>query len=138
MKRYAFLILVLTIGLIVFPSIAQAADFTLTPTKLAFGNQVVGTASANQGLNLKNTATGTMSFTLSPLTDYTTSSSCSGTVAKGASCTIYVSFLPTAAGNRAATLKVSDGVTSVNVALTGTGVLATTISPASLAFGNVA
>jgi len=138
MKRYAAISLVLTLGLTVFSGIARAADFTLTPTKVAFGNQVVGTASASQDIVLQNTAKGTISFTLSPLTDYTTSSSCSGTVVKGASCTIYVSFLPTAVGKRAATLKVSDGVTTADVALSGNGVPATTISPTSLAFGDVA
>src|ERR1035438_2763843 len=72
------------------------------------------------------------------LTDYVTSSNCSGTVPKGASCTISVSFSPTVTGSRPATLTVSDGVTSIPVALSGTGVLVTTISPATLAFGNVA
>ncbi len=138
MKRCALLFLVLTLGLTVVPSIARAADFTLAPTKLSFGSEVVGTASASQDIVLKNTASGTINFTLNSLTDYTTSSSCSGTVAKGASCTLYVSFLPTATGKRSATLQVNDGVTSVNVALSGTGVLATSISPTSVAFGNVA
>src|ERR1019366_10536175 len=72
------------------------------------------------------------------LTDYVTSSNCSGTVPKGASCTISVSFSPTVTGSRPATLTVSDSVTSIPVALSGTGVLVTTISPTTLAFGNVA
>ena len=138
MKRYAFLFLLLTLGFTVFARTAHAADFTLTPSKLAFGNQVVGTASASQNLALKNTAAGPITFTLSSLTDYVTSSSCSGTVAKGGTCTISVSFVPTVTGGRPATLTVSEGVTSIPVALSGTGVLDTTISPTTLAFGNVA
>jgi len=138
MKRHAFLFLIFTLGFAVLTRAAQAADFTVTPRTLAFGNQVVGSASTSLSLALKNTATGPITFTVSPLTDYATSSSCSGTVAKGSSCTISVIFNPTVTGNRAATLAISDGATSVSVALSGTGVLPTTISPTTLAFGNVA
>lgn len=138
MKRYALFFLVISLAITLFSGIALAADFTLTPTKLSFANQAVGTPSTSQALSLKNTASGSINFTLSPLTDYSTSSDCSGTVIKGASCTINVSFSPTTTGNRAATLTVSDGVTSIKVALSGTSVLATTISPTTLAFGSVA
>ena len=138
MKRFAVLFLLLTLGFTVFARTTQAADFTLTPRKLAFGNQVVGSASASQSLALKNTATGSITFTLSSLTDYATSSNCSGGVPKGGSCTISVTFIPTVTGSRPATLTVSDGVTSIPVPLSGTGVLATTVSPTSIAFGNVA
>ena len=124
------------LAMVLFPVISLAADFTVTPTKLTFGNQVVGTTSASQNLTVTNTASGAISVALNSVPNFTTSSNCNS-VAHGGTCTIYVSFSPTATGNLSSTLVISDSVTSVSVPLSGTGVPATTVSPTSLAFGDV-
>lgn len=135
-RRSVFFLSLVILGLVVLPGISSAADFTVTPTKLTFGDQVVGTTSARQSILLTNTSSGTISVSLGATPNFTTSSNCSN-VAKGGTCTIYVSFSPTTTGKLTSTLVVSDAVTSVSVSLSGTGILATTISPTSLSFGKI-
>ncbi|HEY6290618.1 MAG TPA: choice-of-anchor D domain-containing protein, partial [Terriglobia bacterium] len=77
--------------------------------------------------------------------DFTESSTCGSTLAAGASCGITVTFRPAAAGNRTASLTVTDNSNNVagsiqSVALTGTGNSSpeAAASPASLNFGSQA
>jgi hypothetical protein len=77
----------------------------------------------------------------SSLSDYTQTNTCPvspSTLAAGKTCTISVTFTPTALGSRTGTLTVKDTGTNSpqTVSLSGTGVAAVTASPASLSFGN--
>jgi hypothetical protein len=110
-------------------TIAPTAD--LAPASLAFGKQPVGTSGAAQTATLRNTGVAPLHVAGIALTganadDYVRTDTCGATLAGGASCTISVTFRPTAAGARTAQLVVTDDTGGVagrtqSVALTGTG-----------------
>jgi len=110
---------------------------TLSPTSLGFGSVTVGTTSATQTLTVRNTGTAPLNVTAvtrngSNAADFllttATATPCVGvSVAPGASCTVQVSFKPSATGLRSATLTLTHNpagasqATSSTVPLSGTG-----------------
>jgi hypothetical protein len=116
----------------------------VTGGPLAFGNVIVGTAPAPaQTLTVRNdggvTATGLI---VGPLTaPFSRTTTCGATLAGGATCTITVTFTPSAATSSTGSLAVTSSV-AVNgapVALSGTGIAAVrtfSVTPTTLAFGN--
>jgi hypothetical protein len=117
----------------------------VSPTTLAFGNQVQGTVSAGQTVTVTNSGTaalhvGTPTFSGANAGDYAISSNgCLAAVAAGANCTIILTFTPSATGSRVGTLQIpsdaSNGTQSVS--LTGTGIAPVVgVSPNSLTYGN--
>ena len=111
---------------------AAAAVMELAPSGLAFTSQVVSTASAAQYVEVTNTSAAAVAgitiatagtnaayFTIS-------SNSCAATLAAATSCSFYVSFKPTAAGEATASVSVKYTGGSESVALAGFGVAATT------------
>ena len=105
------------------------APVTVTPSSETFASQKVGTTSPAKVVTVKNqlpTAL-TMSgntFSGTNAHDFAQSATtCKSTLAAGASCTINVTFKPTAKGKRVATLNIADSaITSPQtVSLTGTG-----------------
>jgi hypothetical protein len=119
-----------------------APAVTLSPTSLAFGNQLVATSSAAKAITLTNS--GTASLTLTSITvtgtnsaDFSRTTTCGATLAAAASCSISVTFTPTAAGARSASVTITDSAANSPqaVALTGTGTApAVSLSPTSVAF----
>jgi hypothetical protein len=117
---------------------------SLSATSLSFGNQNVGTASAAQTLTLTNTGTASLTVTSIAVTgsnvgDFAQTNTCGSSVAAGANCTLTVTFTPSAAGSRAASLSISDNATGSPqvVSLSGTGTApAANLSATSLSFGN--
>ncbi len=111
---------------------------TLSPASLTFATQAVGTSSSAQTVTLKNTGTAVLiisSFTISG--DFSQTHTCSTILAVGSSCSISVTFKPTASGTRTGVLTVSDNAVPATqtVSLTGTGGgPAVTLSPTSLTF----
>ena len=110
-----------------------AANASVAPTSLAFGNVIVGTTSTAQALTLSNTGTATLSGIAVVVTaPYSRPAgapggTCGATLAAAATCTINVVFSPTAAGpttGATATITASLPVTGSSVTLTGTGVAA--------------
>lgn len=104
----------------------------LSRTSVAFATTTVGTTSAAQQVTLTNSGTAALSITQvapSPSPEFGATSNCVGTINAGASCTINLTFAPTAAGNRTGSLAItSNAATSPNsIALSGTSVL--TASP---------
>jgi hypothetical protein len=101
----------------------------ISPASLTFASLTVGTSSSPQYATIKNSGTATMHLWQIVITganagDFSISSStCGATLAVGVSCTIGVTFKPTAAGTRTASLLFSDdGAGSPQaVALTGSG-----------------
>jgi hypothetical protein len=74
--------------------------------------------------------------------DFAETTSCGATVAAGANCAINVTFTPTAAGNRSATLYINDNANSSpqSVVFSGVGAAQTTtanINPSGLSFGQI-
>jgi hypothetical protein len=111
----------------------SGAAASVSPATLAFENQTVQTASAAQTVTLTNM--GTASLTVSNVTasgDFTQTNTCGSSVAAGASCTIAVTFTPTAAGPRTGTLSLADNAPNSpqTVGLTGSGVSASAGTPA--------
>ena len=123
---------------------APAATVATTPLvlALAFGSVNTGVTTAAQTVTVTNTGTASLIVSGVTTTDpqFAVASNLCTTVAVGLSCTITVSFTPTAAGPQAATLSIATNATGSpsGVALSGTGLApVATVSPATLAFGSV-
>ena len=116
---------------------------TFSPTALAFANQPINTTSAAQPITLSNTGNATLTITSVSITgtnpgDFAQTKTCGTTLAAGANCTISVTFKPTSATARSASVSVTDNASGSphTVPLTGTGTSpAAQLSPTSLAFG---
>jgi hypothetical protein len=115
---------------------------SLSPTSLTFASQTVGTTSTSQVITLTNAAAGnTISFTSIAVTgtnstDFTQTNTCTPSLGPKKSCTITVTFTPTAIGARSASVTLTDngGASPQNVPLTGTGTSTVTYAPTSLTF----
>jgi subtilase family serine protease len=120
-----------------------AASFS--PTSLTFASTNVGVSSATQSFTLTNTGNAALALT-SIITgganpsSFIQNNNC-GTISAGGSCTVTVTFKPTATGALSATLSFADNAanTPQTVALSGTGATPTiSLSTASLAFASTA
>jgi hypothetical protein len=117
---------------------------TLSTAALSFGSQAIGERSAIVPVTLTNNQTSALKISSIAFTaageyavDPSTTCPNSGTVATGASCTIGLTFTPTALGARpAGTLQiVSNGPGSPqSVTMVGTGVVPVALSTATLSF----
>jgi hypothetical protein len=100
------------------PSIATS------PSSLSFGNQAVGTASGTQSVSVSNTGNGAASISgITTTGDFSQTNTCGSSLAAGASCTVSVTFTPTASGTRTGSLSIASNApgSPATVALTGTG-----------------
>ncbi|MBV8945592.1 MAG: choice-of-anchor D domain-containing protein [Solirubrobacterales bacterium] len=121
-----------------------APQVTLSPQSLSFGAQQTGTSSGPQTVTLSNTGSAALSissisFTGTNAGDFSQTNNCPSSLANGANCTISVSFAPTGAGIRAASLQVTDNASDSpeSVSLSGTGTAPTVaLAPSSLTFGS--
>ena len=112
---------------------------TLSATSLAFATQNVGTTSPAQSFTL--TYNGTSTLPIASITasgDFAVTNTCGASVAAGASCTITVTFTPTATGPRTGQITITESAdpSPLVVTLSGTGIAPElTVSPPSLNFG---
>jgi hypothetical protein len=111
--------------------VAVTRIVSLSASSLTFTNQMVGLTSPAQSITLDNTGNSTLilsglAFSGTNASEFAEKDNCGGSVAAGASCTINVTFSPTAAGTRTGTLNITDDATTPQspqtVALTGTGI----------------
>jgi hypothetical protein len=100
----------------------------LSPASLSFPSQSVGTSGTPQTVTLSNLGSGPMNIWQIALrgvnaADFSKSSTCGKTPAAGSNCGITVTFTPSAAGTRSASLLISDdgGGSPQSVSLSGTG-----------------
>jgi hypothetical protein len=100
----------------------------LSPIDVNFGDQKVGTKSAAVPAQLTNVGTTALSISQIAITgadagDFSQTNNCGSSVPAGGSCTIKVTFQPTAKGSRSGKLAVSDdgGGSPQDAGLTGTG-----------------
>ena len=108
-----------------------AAAVTLTPTSLAFGSQTTGTTSAAQTSTLRNSGNAPLLISSVGISganagDFAQTNTCPvspATLAANATCTISVTFAPSATGSRSASVTISDNATGAphSVTLSGTG-----------------
>jgi hypothetical protein len=124
-------------------AVATAAPVvSLSPSSLPFASQTVGTTSAAQAVTLTNT--GTAALTLSSIAasgNYAETNTCGTSLAVNASCTISVTFKPTASGTLTGAITLTDNAASSPqaVSLAGTAVAAVpvvSLSPTSLTFAS--
>jgi hypothetical protein len=124
---------------------AIAPTLQISPTSsLAFPPQSVGTQSPSQTITLSST--GASSVTINGITitgananDFSVNGNCSSVLGAGASCQIVVIFKPLAAGNRSASISISDNAAGNphSVSLTGTATQASvSLSPSTVNFAN--
>jgi hypothetical protein len=115
----------------------------VNPASLTFASQVFGTASTAQTVTLTNT--GSVALTPTGIAmngDFSETDNCVNvSLAAGGSCTIQVTFTPTATGSRTGQMIVSANVSGgqLSVELSGTGAPAGTVSLTSavIDFGSV-
>jgi len=115
------------------PSVAQVVQVigsgspaaNLSVSNLTFTDQSVNTTSASQTFTLTNPGTNNLNIAgLVASGDYAQTNTCIPALAPGATCTVSVTFAPTAAGTRTGTITITDdaGSSPQIVSLTGTGI----------------
>ena len=121
-----------------------APILTFSSSSLNFGTQVIGSTSGTSTVTVNNTGNAAANFssiavTGANLTDFGQSNNCLPSLPVGQSCSISVTFTPSATGARTAAVTLTDNATNSpqNIALTGTGVSPVTLSASSLSFGAV-
>jgi hypothetical protein len=112
---------------------SEPSDVTLFPLHLDFGSQSIGIASSPQASTLTNTGNDTLTITSISVIggeseDFVQTNNCGTSVPPSASCSITVTFTPTAKGNRSATVNIADSApdSPQSLVLTGVGLLDTT------------
>jgi len=125
-------------------SVGLLPNASVSPIVLNFASTTLGTTSASQPVTVSNTGgapLGVLSITFTGANpgDFVQTNNCS-TVAASGSCTINVSFQPTALSGRSAALSISTNDPShptLGVTLNGIGVgPVAVLSPLSVSFGN--
>jgi sugar lactone lactonase YvrE len=121
-----------------------APQISFSPSSWGFGNQLINTSSTAESITVTNPGTATLTVSGVSITgtnagDFSQTNNCSTVAAGSGSCTIQVTFTPSAAGSRSASISVSDNASGSphTVALTGTGTAPQiSFSPSSWSFGN--
>ena len=110
----------------VFPAVGGSSTATLSvnPTSLTFGSQALNTTSSAQAVTVNNTGSAAASVSgVTTTGDFAQTNTCGSSIAAGGSCTVSVTFTPTASGTRTGSLTISSNASNspTTVALTGTG-----------------
>ena len=121
--------------------IGSAAAATFTPSSLTFATQQQNTTSAAQTVTLQNTGNTAMSISSIKISGaFAQTNNCGSSLAINASCTINVTFTPTAAGAMTGNLSVADNAAGspqqISLAGTGAGTPAVSLSSSNLSFGS--
>lgn len=125
----------------------QAPTVSLTPATLAFGNQNVN-VKVTKTSTIKNTSTTlplhitSITVTGSHVASYTLSDTCPrspATLAAGASCVVTVNLNATTTGDQSGSVTIMDDIVGgvSTIAITGTTFASATLTPTTIAFGNV-
>jgi hypothetical protein len=123
-----------------------SAVVSLSPSSLTFSSQAVGAASASQTITLNNSGNAALSITSIAVigtngSDFAQTNTCGSSVAAGNSCTIGVTFKPTATGTRTAAVTLTDNATgspqSVSLSGTGAGTAGSAATGVSLSFSSL-
>ncbi|WP_042426418.1 choice-of-anchor D domain-containing protein [Streptacidiphilus anmyonensis] len=122
----------------VYPPYPQTG-VTASPSALNFGSVATGATSAAQTVTVSNPTSSAASVSSIATTgDFAQTNTCGNSIAAGGSCTVGVTFSPTAAGSRSGNLTVNAGGVTNTVSLSGTGTAPGPVlgaNPASLSFG---
>ncbi|WNI16124.1 discoidin domain-containing protein [Actinacidiphila sp. ITFR-21] len=110
------------------------ATLAASPASLTFAARTVNTTSPAQTVTLANTGTAAASVSsIAAAGDFAQTNTCGTSIAAGASCTISVTFTPTASGTRTGGVTVTGSASDspTTVALSGTGAGATSTNLAA-------
>ena len=126
--------------------VAATPGFSLTSTSIEFANQGVGSASAPQSATLTNVGNANLTISSIEVTgsnaaDFTLTNNCGSSLAPADQCTLTVTFKPSSAGTRTASLMFADNAAGSpqTVNLAGTGIASTvSLSTSTLSFGTQA
>lgn len=120
------------VPIVIVGAAGESFSFSVSPSGVPFGNQILNTTSAPKSVTLTNTGStaqpvfGRVNGPPGHWQDFTVTNDCPSKLAVSASCTFNITFTPSAAGNRIAYLFV-DGVfdeeAMVNLAGFGTALL---------------
>jgi hypothetical protein len=118
----------LSVGLTGTGAPSGSATLAANPGSLTFASTTVGSSSGTQNVTVSNT--GTVAASVSSVAtsgDFSQTNTCGTSIAAGASCTVTVTFRPTASGTRTGTLTVTSNATNptLSVGLSGTGATST-------------
>jgi hypothetical protein len=114
-------------------NVAPTASLTLSHSSLTFAATAVGATSAAETVTVKNTGkvaaivyTAAIKVTGTDASSFEESTTCSTSLAVGASCTLSVKFKPAATGSLTATLSIPDNtaIAPQQVSLSGTAIAA--------------
>jgi hypothetical protein len=130
-----------SVASIISTTASVPTNFALSPATVPFGTVQTGSASGIQAITLTNNGASIplsgISFTGPGAAQFSQTNNCGASIVGGATCTIRVSFQPTAAGYTYAKLNVTAGGAAQIANLNGTGSEPFTMSPATVAFGQV-
>jgi hypothetical protein len=109
-----------------------------SPTALTFGPQVTGSTSAAQSVTVANpTSAAAPVSSITASGPFAQTNNCGSSIAANGSCTVNVTFSPTATGTSTGSVTINAGGVTSTVSLTGTGTAPGPVlsaSPASLSF----
>jgi hypothetical protein len=147
-KRFSIgIILLFCLSICLLLASSAGAQTTSSPATLSFGNQALGVSSAPKISIFKNTQTVPLTINSIAISgtnapDFALAGTCltiSVPLKAGNTCTISVTFTPSALLARSASVVITDSASTSpqTIALTGTGVAPVTLSPTTLSFGTV-
>ncbi len=136
-KKYVFrfgmgLILMQPLGCMFF-----AQNIYVSPKLLQFPNQGIGTTSLSFPVTLNNDQTGTLNIqSILVSAPFSQTNNCGASLTAGQTCTVNITFSPTAVKYYSSSLTISDSASNSPqiVALTGSGVVPATFSPKQISF----
>jgi len=116
-----------------------APTVSLTPGALQYASQTIGSTSPTQQVQFRNTSS--MALTISSIStsgDFAEADNCGTSLVPAGSCTLSVTFTPTAVGSRTGALTITDNAAgspqSVTLSGIGSGSVIAALTPATLAF----
>ncbi len=119
-----------------------SSGVSTSPSALNFGSVATGATSAAQTVTVANpTGSAAAVSSIAATGDFAQTNSCGSSIAANGTCTVSVTFKPTAAGSRTGSLTVNAGGTTSTVSLSGTGVAPGPVlnaNPGSLSFAGTA
>jgi hypothetical protein len=90
--------------------IAYGAQAGITPLRISFSAQTVGTTSKPKAITIRNLGSTALNFaSILAAGDFAVqSNTCGSSISPGGSCTVGVTFTPTAQGTRPGTITITD------------------------------
>ena len=118
----------------------------LSGSSLSFGNHNDGSTSSSQSVTVTNNGNASLTSIVISITganssEFAQTNTCGNTLTQSSNCSISVTFSPTTAGSKTASVSIADnaGTSPQTISLTGTGVALAPIaslSSSSISFGN--